>query len=181
MYTFAYSETGRVDRCKLALYNLDCFQIADHNCVIPDSGFVKSPTGNSTEWGSLGFVQAWELKPANPTLFNIVKSRGQSIGAFRRKARFEDLFSLDYNTEIHSKLKELGHRESKWGWNLFVKDYLQVRQSYRDSITRGVGDLKPCAYYPGDKDIIDLLLVVAKFSSGSAKTKLNKRLRVSYK
>ena len=181
MYSFAYSETGRIDRFKLALYNLDCYQIANHDCVIPDSGFVRSPTGSSTEWGSLGFVQAWELRPANPILFSIVKSRTQSSGTFRRKARFEDLYSLDYNTELHSNLKELEHSESRLNWNLFVKSYLQVRQLYRDSITRGVGDLKPCAYYPGDKDIIDLLLDVAKFSSGSVKTNLNKRLRVSYK
>jgi hypothetical protein len=181
MHKFVYSETGRIDRCKLALYNLDCFQIANHNCVVPDSGFVRSPTGNSTEWGSLGFVRAWELRPAKPTLFSIVKSRTQSVDTFRRKARFEDLYSLDYNTELHSNLKELGHSESWWNWNLFVKDYLQARQSYRDSTTRGVGDLKPCAYYPGDKDIIDFLLVVAKFSSGSTKTNLNKRLRVPYK
>jgi hypothetical protein len=122
------------------------------------------------------------VKASETCIFNIVKSRTRSVDTFRRKARFEDLYSLNYNIELDSSLKELGHSESRWGWNLFVKDYLQARQSYRDSVGEDVfGNLKPCAYYPGNKDVIDLLLRVAKYSSGSIKTNPNKRLRVSYK
>jgi hypothetical protein len=83
--------------------------------VIPSSGFVKAEDGNPTSWGSLGFVQAWELRPVKSVLFKRVKLRLQSQNTLRRKGRLEDLYTLDYNTELDSDLKELEECDSKWG------------------------------------------------------------------
>ncbi len=63
MQEFVLSNTDRITRVKIALYNLDLWQIANRPFVIPGSGFVKAEDGNPTSWGSLGFVQAWELRP----------------------------------------------------------------------------------------------------------------------
>jgi hypothetical protein len=118
MQEFVYANTDRIIRFKIALYNLDCWQIANCPFAIPNKGFVKSTTGNLAEWGSLGFVQAWELKPVRPALYKLVKSRNQSVHARKRKARFEDLFELDYNTETAYSLKEQVEEESRWDWSL---------------------------------------------------------------
>jgi hypothetical protein len=106
MQEFEYANTDRITRFKIALYNLDCWQISNCPFAIPNKGFVKSIAGNLTEWGSLGFVQAWELKPVKPALYNLVRSKTHSVQTRKRKARFEDLFELDYNTEIASSLKK---------------------------------------------------------------------------
>jgi hypothetical protein len=44
-----------------------------------------------------------------------------------------------------------------------------------------LGYLKPCAYFPEDKDIIDLLLRVATVNCDSIKTSSQKRREVSHK
>ena len=182
MQEFVYASTDRIFRFKIALYNLDCWQISNRPFAIPNKGFVKSITGNLADWGSLGFVQAWELRPVKPALYNLVKSKNQSVHTRKRKARLEDLFELDYNTEIASSLKEQEEEKCKWDWNFIVRDYLQARQSYRDSIGEGsLGYLEPCPYFPEDKDVRDLLILVAKYSPDSIKASSSKRLRVSYK
>ena len=115
-------------------------------------------------------------------LFKKVSLRLKSQDTRKRKGRLEDLYTLDYNTELDSELKELGEWDSKWNWNLLVRYYLQARQAYRESTGEGnLGYLKPCAYFPEDKDIIDLLLRVATVSSDSVKANQQKRRRVSYK
>ena len=182
MHEYMLSETDRIIRVKIALYNLDLWQIANRPFVIPESGFVKAEDGNPTSWGSLGFVQAWEIRPIKSELFKRVFLRLKSQDTLKRKGRLEDLYTLDYNTELDSKLKELEECESKWDWNLLVRDYLQARQAHRDSIGEGkLGDLNPCPYFPEDKDIIDLLLRVATVSCDSVKASQQKRRRVSYK
>jgi hypothetical protein len=160
MYEFVYSETDRISKFKLALFNLDCIQIANRTCDIPASGFVKSSTGDIPAWGSLGYLQAWELRRVNPALSNLVKSRAKSEeDTLRRRVRLENLYTLHYNTELASCLKEVAYTESKWNWNFVVKDYLQAKQLYRDSVGQGAfGYLKPCACYPENQDVIEILL-----------------------
>ena len=177
MHEYMLSETDRIIRVKIALYNLDLWQIANRPFVIPESGFVKAEDVNPTSWGSLGFVQAWEIRPIKSELFKRVFLRLKSQDALKRKGRLEDLYTLDYNTELDSQLKELEECESKWGWNLLVRDYLQARQAYRDTIGEGkLGYLIPCAYFPEDKDVSDLLLRVATFTCDSVKASAQKRL-----
>ena len=180
MHEYMLSETDRIIKVKIALYNLDLWQIANRPFVIPASGFVEAEDGNPTSWGSLGFVQAWEIRPIKTEVFKRVTLRLNSQDTLRRKGRLEDLYTLDYNTELDSELKRSEVCGSKWGWNLLVSDYLQARQAYRDTIGEGkLGYLKPCTYFPEDKDIIDLLLRVATVSCVS--TSKQKRRRVSYK
>jgi hypothetical protein len=83
-------------------------------------------------------AQAWELRPVKPALYKRVQViRIQSVDTLRRRARFEDLFTLDYNTDLDSSLKGSEDNKSKWGWNLFVEEYLQTRQSHRDLVGAG--------------------------------------------
>ena len=180
MHEYMLNETDRIIKVKFALYNLDLWQIANRPFVIPASGFVEAEDGNPTSWGSLGFVQAWEIRPIKSELFKRVSLRLKSQDTLKSKGRLEDLYTLDYNTELDSELKRSEVCGSKWGWNLLVSDYLQARQAYRDTIGEGkLGYLKPCPYFPEDKDIIDLLLRVATVSCVS--TSKQKRRRVSYK
>ena len=182
MHEYMLSETDRIIKVKIALYNLDLWQIANRPFVIPASGFVEAEDGNPTSWGSLGFVQAWEIRPIKSELFKRVSLRLKSQDTLKRKGRLEDLYTLDYNTELDSELKRSEVCGSKWGWNLLIRDYLQARQAYRDTIGEGkLGYLKPCPYFPEDKDIIDLLLRVATVPCDSVKASQQKRRRVSYK
>ena len=182
MHEYMLVESDRIIRVKVALYNLDLWQIANRPVVIPASGFVEAEDGNPTSWGSLGFVQAWEIRPIKSELFKRVSLRLKSQDTLKRKGRLEDLYTLDYNTELDSELKELEDCKSKWAWNLLVKDYLQERQAYRVTIGEGkLGNLKPCPYFPEDKDIIDLLLRVSTVYCDSTKSCQQKRRKVSYK
>jgi len=182
MHEYMLSETDRIIKVKIALYNLDLWQIANRPFVIPASGFVEAEDGNPISWGSLGFVQAWEIRPIKTEVFKRVTLRLNSQDTLRRKGRLEDLYTLDYNTELDSELKRSEVCGSKWGWNLLVSDYLQARQAYRDSIGEGkLGWLKPCAYFPEDKEVIDLLLRVATVHSDCIKASSHKRLKISYK
>ena len=61
MLEYILSETDRITRVKIALYNLDLWQIANRSFVIPESGFVRAEDGNPTSWGSLGFVHCSSL------------------------------------------------------------------------------------------------------------------------
>jgi hypothetical protein len=75
MYEYIDSNTERIGSFKRALYNLDWHQIAGRpDYWITDCGFVQSPTADLEDNGRLGFVQAWELRPVAPTLYNLVES-----------------------------------------------------------------------------------------------------------
>ena len=74
-YIDSGSNSERVNKFKIALYNLDLWQIANRPIVIPDSGFVKAEDENPTSWGSLGFVQAWEIRPVKSEVFKKVTLR----------------------------------------------------------------------------------------------------------
>ena len=45
MLEYILSETDRITRVKIALYNLDLWQIANRSFVIPESGFVRAEDG----------------------------------------------------------------------------------------------------------------------------------------
>ncbi len=180
MYEYVDSNSDRIDLFKKGLYNLDCFQIANRHYDIPICGFVKSPIGELTEYGRLGYVQAWELRPVKTALYSLVQSSAQSGFTQKRRTTLVDLYTLNYNEVTHKSLRREFPFDPLRGWNVIVKDYLLARQSYRESIEVSVfNHLGPRPYYPEDLDVINILLSVGKFSSDCKKANLNKRLKVS--
>ena len=178
MYEYIDSNTGRIGSFKLALYNLDCHQIAgvDHN-YIPECGFVRSPTQDILDYGRLGFVQCWELRPVKPTLYNLVRSSSQLGFPQKRKTKLIDLYTLDYNEERHKILYKDRRYEFLPSWRVIVSEYLLARQTYRNSLSRVVVG-QPSAYYPENIDVINILLSVSVYCPDWHRLVLNKRRKI---
>jgi hypothetical protein len=178
MYEYIDSNSDRIGSFKRALYNLDCLQIAGvaYN-YIPDCGFVISPTVDISDYGRLGYVQCWELRPVKPILYNLVKSNSRFGFPQKRGTKLADLYTLDYNEDKH----KISTRETlygfRWSWNVIVSDYLLARQSYRNSLSGVVVGL-PSAYYPEDIDAINILLSVSNYSPDWHRLVLNKRRKI---
>jgi hypothetical protein len=176
MYEYIDSNSERIGLFKQGLYNLDCYQIANQVYYITDCGFVKSPTADLEAYGRLGFVQAWELRPVKPILYNLVGSSSRLGFAQKRRTKLRDLYTLHYNEEKHKILKRGPSYGYQWSWDVLVKEYLLARQSYRNSQEGSViGQLS--AYYPEDSGVINILLCVSKHSPDCSRTVLNKRQR----
>jgi hypothetical protein len=179
MYEYVDSNSERIDLFKKGLYNLDCYQIANRNYFIPDCGFVKSPTVEVEGYGRLGFVQAWELRPIKPTLYDLVRTSSRLGFTQKCKTNLRDLYTLHYNEETHKRLKRGPSYGYLWSWDVLVKEYLLARQSHRDSFKGSVSG-PPSPYYPEDLDVINILLCVSKYSSDWSRTVLNKRRKLSH-
>jgi hypothetical protein len=94
MYKYVDRNSERIGLFKLGLYNLDCFQIANRDYYILDCGFIKSPTGDLVGYGRLGFVEAWELRPIKPILYNLVASSSQLGFTQKHRTKLRDLYTL---------------------------------------------------------------------------------------
>ena len=141
-YIDSGSNSERVSKFKKALYNLDCLQIAgvDYK-YITDCGFVKSPTVDILDYGSLGYIQCWELRPIKPTLYNLVNLSTRLGFPQKRRTKLIDLYTLDYNEDKHTILKNRRPRNSyeyRWNWSQILSEYLQARQFHRDSLSGAV-------------------------------------------
>jgi hypothetical protein len=179
MYEYIDSNSDRIGSFKRALYNLDCLQIAEVAYkYIPECGFVISPTEDILDYGRLGFVQCWELRPVKPILYNLVKSSSRfGFSQRKRRTKLIDLYTLDYNEAKHKILKRTPGYEFLWSWNVIVSEYLLARQSYRNSLSGVVVGL-PSAYYPEDIDAINILLSVSNYSPDWHRLVLNKRRKI---
>ena len=181
-YVDSGSNSERVNKFKIALYNLDCLQIAGVNYrYITDCGFVKSPTLNILDYGSLGYVQCWELRPVKPTLHRIVNLSSRLGYPQKRRTKLKDLYTLNYNEEKHIILKKKRPTTSYEylpSWSDIVEPYTLSRQLHRNSLSGAViGD--PSPYYPEDLDLINIVLVAATYSPDWGRLILNKRRRLN--
>lgn len=173
--------SDRINKFKLALYNLDCLQIAgvDYK-YITDCGFVKSPSLNILDYGSFGYIQCWELRPVKPTLYNLVNLSTRIGIPRKRRTKLIDLYTIDYNENKHIILKSKRPRddwEYRLNWSEILKGYLEARQSHRDSLSRAV-IRPPSAYYPETIDVINILLVASIYSPNYTRLVLRKRRRL---
>ena len=102
MYEYIDSNSDRMSSFKKALYNLDCLQIAGvaYNFIL-DCGFVQSPTEDILDYGSLGYIQCWELRPIKPTLYNLVNLSTRLGFPQKRRTKLIDLYTLSYNENKH--------------------------------------------------------------------------------
>ena len=182
-YIDSGSNSERVSKFKKALYNLDCLQIAgvDYN-YITDCGFVKSPTDDILDYGSLGYIQCWEIRPVKPTLYNLVNLSTRLGSPQKRRTKLIDLYTLDYNEDKHTILKNRRPRNSyeyRWNWSQILSEYLQARQFHRDLLSGAV--IEPTsAYYPEDIDIINIVLVASTYSPNHTRLVERKRRRLDF-
>ena len=184
---YEYIDSGgandRVSKFKKALYNLDCLQIAgvDYK-YITDCGFVKSPTLDILDYGNLGYIQCWEIKPVKPTLYNLVNLSTRLGFPQKRRTKLIDLYTLDYNEEKHTILQKKRPRNSyeyRWSWNQILDQYLLARQLHRDSLS-GVVIGRPSPYYPEDIDLINIVLVASTYNPDWTRLVARKRRRLDF-
>ena len=184
---YEYIDSGcnseRVNKFKIALYNLDCLQIAgvDYK-YITDCGFVKSPTLNILDYGSLGYIQCWELRPVKPTLYNLVNLSTRLGFPQKRRTKLIDLYTLDYNEDKHTILKNkrpTTSYEYRWSWSQILEQYLLARRLHRDSLSGSVIG-NPSPYYPEDIDLINIVLVASTYSPNWTRLVVSKRRRLDF-
>ncbi len=178
-YIDSGSNSKRVSSFKKALYNLDCLQIAGvaYNFI---RGFVKSPTEDILDYGSLGYIQCWELRPVKPTLYNLVNLSTRLGFPQKQRTKLIDLYTLSYNENKHIILEKARKSyEYRWSWNEILGDYLLARQTHRDSLLGAVIG-PPTAYYPEDLDLINIVLVASTYCPEWARLALRKRRRIDF-
>ena len=182
-YIDSGSNSERVNKFKKALYNLDCLQIAgiDYR-YITDCGFVKSPTLNILDYGSLGYIQCWELRPVKPTLYNLVNLSTRLGFPQKRRTKLIDLYTLDYNEDRHTILKNkrpTTSYEYRWSWSQILEQYLLARRLHRDLLSGSVIG-NPSPYYPEDIDLINIVLVASTYSPNWTRLVVSKRRRLDF-
>ena len=182
-YIDSGSNSERVNKFKKALYNLDCLQIAgvDYR-YITDCGFVKSPTLDILDYGSLGYIQCWELRPIKPTLYNLVKLSTRLGFPQKRRTKLIDLYTLNYNEDKHIILKNkrpTNSYEYRISWRDIVEPYLLSRQLHRNSLSETVIG-EPSPYYPEDIDLLNIVLVASTYSPSWTRQVGSKRRRLDF-
>ena len=180
-YVDSGSNSERVNKFKIALYNLDCLQIAGVPFkYITDCGFVKSPTLNILDYGSLGYVQCWELRPVRPTLHKIVNLSSRLGYPQKRRTKLKDLHTLNYNEEKHIILKKKRPTTSYEylpSWSDIVEPYTLSRQLHINSLSGAVIG-NPSPYYPEDIDLLNIVLVASTYSPDWTRLVLRKKRRL---
>ena len=185
MYEYIDSENNsdRVNKFKIALYNLDCLQIAGVEYkYITDCGFVKSPTLNILDYGSLGYIQCWELRPVKPILYNLVNLSTRLGYPQKRRTKLIDLYTLNYNEDKHIILKNkrpTNSYEYRISWRDIVEPYLLSRQLHRNSLSETVIG-EPSPYYPEDIDLLNIVLVASTYSPSWTRQVVSKRRRLDF-
>ena len=182
-YIDSGSNSERVNKFKIALYNLDCLQIAGVPFkYITDCGFVKSPTLNILDYGSLGYIQCWELRPVKPTLYNLVNLSTRLRYPQKRRTKLIDLYTLNYNEDKHIILKNkrpTNSYEYRISWRDIVEPYLLSRQLHRNSLSETVIG-EPSPYYPEDIDLLNIVLVASTYSPSWTRQVGSKRRRLDF-
>ena len=182
-YIDSGNNSDRVNKFKKALYNLDCLQIAGVKFkYITDCGFVKSPTLNILDYGSLGYIQCWEIRPIKPTLYNLVNLSTRLGCPQKRRTKLIDLYTLSYNEDRHIVLKNKRPTTSfeyRPSWSDLVEPYLLSRQLHQNSLSGAVIG-SPSPYYPEDIDLLNIVLVASAYSPNWTRLVVSKRRRLDF-
>jgi hypothetical protein len=168
MQDFISANTQRVNKFKLALWNLVQWDQAGHYpyIYIPDNGTVESYDlpEDPEEVGSLGWIHDWCIRPVAIKKFYKYHLRGQKeVSKYSRRGRkLATLYKIEDASDYPYCPKYF--RESTYRpWKQYVKNFVDSKRAERElwyslNLSPGPTD------YPTDQDVIDILLQVSQFT-----------------
>jgi hypothetical protein len=97
MQDFISANTQRIDKFKLALWNLIQWNQDGTRIDIPDSEEVE-PCGidDPDEWGCLGWVQDWCIRPADgKSLLRLSQQRQIGVYKYTRRLPLTEIYKIE--------------------------------------------------------------------------------------
>ena len=166
MQDYILHHTERVDRFKLALWNLIQWDSAGHKIYIPDSGRVEAfEIDDPDEIGSLGRIQDWCITPTSgKNLLSLKYSLQGQIGTYkyRRRKPLARLYKVKLAIESPD-YPEYYNECTYRPWSEYVRTFIEKRRVEREFwLSLGL-DPGPTSY-PSDQEVIEILLLVSQFT-----------------
>jgi hypothetical protein len=122
MQEYIYTNSDRIERFKLALFNLESWEIkGEPKDNIPLGGYVGSCDSDHTKGGSLGSAHTWFIRPSKQyNLFKRVESRLKPIDTLRRRTAFDCFFALEHQSDFSPFIPVSREPDSR-SWNEYVQ------------------------------------------------------------
>jgi hypothetical protein len=165
MQDFISANLQRTDKFKLALWNLVQWDQDGTRIDISDSGEVEPfGTDDPDEWGCLGWVQDWCIRPADgKSLLRFSQQRRIGVYKYTHRLPLAEIYKIEDAKDY--AICPRYYCESPYRfWNQYVKTYLDSRKSERE-FWYSLELLPPPTEYSTDKDVIAILLLASQFTS----------------
>ena len=166
MQDFISANLQRIDKFKLALWNLVQWDQDGTRIDIPDSGDVEPcGTDDPDEFGCLDWVQDWCIRPvAVKSFYKYQLKRQKEVSKYSRRGRtLATLYKIE-DAKDYTICPRYYCESPYRTWNQFVKSYLDSRKSERE-FWYSLELETPPTEYPTDKDVIAILLLASQFTS----------------
>jgi hypothetical protein len=157
-------ETTHIESFRLALYNLERFDIQGCEWSIDQKNRVQSSTLNADCWGDLEFIDDWYIERVLPNKNEWSSSLSTTRSVYSKRRRtLKSLYSIGHRTRSRSrsksgsKLPKRRKLNTVSPWNRYIVSYLSDRRRKRIS----TGDTS--RYQPTNEDIESILLISAPF------------------
>jgi hypothetical protein len=159
-----------LEEFRQALYNLESSDILGCLESVARTGIVPSPDIEEHQqdpWGTLGYIEDWFLY--RPTSKNIVKlsSLYSSSRPYTRRKTLGSYYKIGNRSLLEKGLDRNLPKRRRFApgrpWNRYLVSYLKERSEARLKLGDSVTDPLP-RYIPTDKDIENILSVVALYS-----------------
>jgi hypothetical protein len=158
-------DPDHLNRFRLALYNLEGFDIQGRKWTIDQRNRVESATGIEDLWDDLGFIDDWYLQrvvPKKGKWSPSLSTTSRSVYSKRRKP-LKSFYIIDHRVKqrsrsrFGSKLPKRRKLTTVGPWNGYIVSYLSERRKSR--LLTGI----MYRYQPTNEDIVSILLVSAPF------------------
>ena len=159
-----------LEEFRQALYNLESSDILGCLESVARTGIVPSPDTEEHQqdpWGTLGYIEDWFLY--RPTSKNIVElsSLYTSSKSYTRRKTLGQFYKIGNRSLLAKGLDRNLPKRRRFApgrpWNRYLASYLKERSEARLKFGDSVTDPLP-RYIPTDKDIENILSVVALYS-----------------
>jgi hypothetical protein len=172
MQSYISAHPQRIDKFKLALWNLVQWDIEGIRIDIPDNGKVEPHgTDDPDECGCLDWIQDWCIRPATGKS-QVGHSPQLQIGIYkyRRRLPLAELYKIE-DPDDYSYCPRYYKDSSYRSWNQYVKSYLDTRKSERE-FWLSLGLQPNPSEYPTDQEVIATLLQASQFTTQCSNTLL---------
>jgi hypothetical protein len=165
MQEYISSHPVRIDKFKLALWNLIQWDSAGHQPYIPDNGRVE-PWGieDPDEVGSLGWIQDWCIRSTFvKDFYKYDLRRRKETSRYNRRRSLASLYKIE-DAEDYPYCSNCFKDSTYRPWSVYVKTFVDKRRIEREfwfSLGLDPGPTK----YPTNQEVIDVLLQASQFTS----------------
>ncbi len=166
MQDYILAHTERIDKFKLALWNLVQWDQAGLGVqlYIPDYGKVE-PYGSEDldKVGSLGWVHDWCIRPVGVNgFYKYNLQRRKELSKHTRRKKLAILYTLE-DAGDYAYCPRYFRESAYRPWGQYVKNFIETRRAERE-FWNSLGLSPGPTDYPTDQEVIAILLQVSQFT-----------------